>query len=132
MKRVLSLVLFLCMCILSFSSIFASSAAGEGTGVKDYAPSDMMHTDGTKPPSSSNQTVTLGTYNGDITWAGAILYSDKWVKTSKKTITVTGTFGQYSTKEDAIAKKNPLKQLHANIWVQLIDKDGNESDVQYI
>ncbi|WP_024834084.1 hypothetical protein [Ruminiclostridium josui] len=41
-------------------------------------------------------------------------------------------FGQYGTKEDAINRVNPLSQLHAGIWVQLVDKSGKKSEVKYL
>ncbi|WP_139905314.1 hypothetical protein [Clostridium thermarum] len=118
--------------------ISLSSISGEGTGVATQTPSLLTEPGGgirpmgTKPPSSSAQTIVLGRYNGSITWATGYLYTDKWVRTSKSYITAEADFGMYDNQTDAINRTNPLSNAHANIFIYLVDSSGNRTATQSI
>lgn len=122
MKKVKYKCIVLCVIALlvSMFSGVTTFAVSQGNTVVD-ANSGLFRINGTEPPKTSNETITLGEYNGTITWATAKLYSDKWVKTSGTTIKLDGCFGSYLTKKDAINKKNRLKNFNYEVTVWLAD-----------
>ncbi|WP_157872790.1 hypothetical protein [Desulfoscipio gibsoniae] len=117
---------------------FAANTTGQGTGVSSQPPGsltsepDISQPSGVKPPSPSNETVKLGTYEGTVNWASGMLYSHKWVRTSGTTIKLDGCFGIYKTKEDAINRKNPLSNLRAPISIWLVDSSGKSTSAKTI
>jgi len=132
MKRIICLILSISMLLISATSVLAASKAGEGVGVSSTAPTSTIITNGVTPPSTSNETITLGEYSGTITWATGLMYTDKWVRYNGNTIDIYATFGEYGSKADAINRTNPLSQKHAPIKITLVDKAGNRTTSDYI
>ena len=102
--------------------------AGEGKGVSENIPTfpEPEPTKGSAPPPSSNATVTLGTYNGSIVWAGYIMFTDKWVKKNSTSIKLDANFQMYGTQQDAINQVNAYIMMKPNIGVHLVDKNGKK------
>lgn len=141
MKKVVRKVAFICILAIMVSSFtvasFAEGTSGDGIGVSTQTPAPItkpggIQPMGSTPPNSSDPLVTLGTYDGSITWASGYMYSAKWVKTSGTTIKIDADFDMYMSQADATNKTNPLSNAHANISIWLVDSSGNSVGPKYV
>jgi len=138
MKKVVTMVISVMLLLSVASPAMAASnivkkdqVTGKGVGVSSQAPTTITSQPGkvqpnaTTPPPPSAGTVYLGTYNGDVTWASGMLYSDKWVCPSGTTIKIDADFGQYWTQQDAINRTNPMSLGVYSVPVSLVDSSGH-------